>query len=89
LSTVGGQVQGYLVYDLRKAGTGQSELPKLSWQELLSGVEVPDEEKFDVLAWRSRIPPYSNYIITFEKQKPHRKASRKNPLAWRKHKHKY
>jgi hypothetical protein len=88
LSIVGGQVQGYLVYDLRKAGPGQSELPKLSWQELLSGVEVPDEDKFDVLAWRSRIPPYSDYIITFEKQKLRRKACRKNHLERTKHQHK-
>ncbi|KAK1647044.1 hypothetical protein QYE76_064849 [Lolium multiflorum] len=86
-SSVGGQVQGYLVYGLREAIPGQSELPKLSWQELLSGVEAPDEDKFDVVAWRSRIPPYSDYIISFEKQKPRRKAGRMKHLARRKHQH--
>jgi hypothetical protein len=87
LSSVGGQVQGYLVYGLREAVPGQSELPKLSWQELLSGVEAPDEDKFDVVAWRSRIPPYSDYIISFEKQKPRRKAGRMKHLARRKNQH--
>jgi hypothetical protein len=81
--------KGYLVYNLRKADPGQSELPKLSWQDLLSGVEVPDEDKFAVLAWRSRIPPYSDYIITFEKHnKLRRKAIRKNHHERRKHQHK-
>ncbi|XP_044985051.1 uncharacterized protein LOC123452465 [Hordeum vulgare subsp. vulgare] len=84
-SCVGPVVQGYLAYDLRETGPEQSELPKLTWQQLLTGAEIPhDEDKFDVLAWRSRIPPYRDYIVTFEKQKPRRKVSKRNHPAPRK-----
>uniref|UniRef100_A0A0E0BFN2 Disease resistance N-terminal domain-containing protein n=1 Tax=Oryza glumipatula TaxID=40148 RepID=A0A0E0BFN2_9ORYZ len=65
---VGAQVQGCLVYDVRVAGPG-SELPKLTSQDLKLGADIPAEDKFDVLVWKSRIPPYSNYIVTYEKQK--------------------
>ncbi|XP_037429736.1 uncharacterized protein LOC119295419 [Triticum dicoccoides] len=77
---VGGQAQGYLVYDLREAGPAQSELPKLTSQELLTGRDIPVEDKFEVLVWRSRIPPYCDYVVTYEKQKIHvaaRKRQRK------------
>ncbi|XP_048531971.1 disease resistance protein RGA2-like [Triticum urartu] len=85
LSYVGAKVQGCWAYDLRETGPEQSELPKLTWQQLITGAEIPDDEdKFDVLAWRSRIPPYRDYIVTFEKQKPRRKVSRRNHLAPRK-----
>lgn len=47
------------------------------------GGEIPVEEKFDVLAWKSRIPPYGNYIATFEKQEPQRLVGKKNRLALR------
>ncbi|KAL6640840.1 hypothetical protein ACP70R_021963 [Stipagrostis hirtigluma subsp. patula] len=78
---VGDRGQGCLVYDLREAGPGQSELPSLTSQELLMGGEVPVEEKFDVLVWKSRIPPYCNYIATFEKQKSRRMVGTKSRLA--------
>uniref|UniRef100_A0A453HMQ2 Disease resistance N-terminal domain-containing protein n=1 Tax=Aegilops tauschii subsp. strangulata TaxID=200361 RepID=A0A453HMQ2_AEGTS len=78
---VGGPAQGYLVYDLREAGPAQSELPKLTSQELLTGRDIPVEDKFEVLVWRSRIPPYCDYVVTYEKQKNHvavRKRQRKS-----------
>lgn len=82
---VGGQAQGYLVYDLREAVAGQSELPKLTSQELLTGRDAPvEEDKFEVLVWRSRIPPYRDYVVTYEKQKPDRVIGRKNHVAVRK-----
>ncbi|EEE51695.1 hypothetical protein OsJ_33062 [Oryza sativa Japonica Group] len=79
---VGAQVQGCLVYDVRVAGPG-SELPKLTSQDLKLGADIPAEDKFDVLVWKSRIPPYSNYIVTYEKQKRRYKVGRRNHQALR------
>jgi hypothetical protein len=36
-----------------------------------------------VLVWKSRIPPYSNYIVTYEKQKRRYKVGRRNHQALR------
>uniref|UniRef100_A0A0E0F2U5 Rx N-terminal domain-containing protein n=1 Tax=Oryza meridionalis TaxID=40149 RepID=A0A0E0F2U5_9ORYZ len=70
MAFLGAQVHGCLVYDLRVAGPAQSQLPKLTSREVLLGGNIPVEQKFDVLVWKSRIPPYCDYIATFEKQKP-------------------
>uniref|UniRef100_A0A0E0BFN0 Uncharacterized protein n=1 Tax=Oryza glumipatula TaxID=40148 RepID=A0A0E0BFN0_9ORYZ len=64
LAVVDGQVQCCLVYDLRVAGPAEGELPKLTSRDMLLGGDIPVEDKFDVLVWRSRIPPYCNYIVT-------------------------
>ncbi|CAD6258078.1 unnamed protein product [Miscanthus lutarioriparius] len=82
VSFVGAQSQGCLVYDLREAGPGQEELPLPTSREVLTGVKVPAEDKFDVLVWKSRIPPYCSYIVTYERQKaPQRIVGKKNRLA--------
>jgi hypothetical protein len=84
VSFVGAQSQGCLVYDLREAGPGQEELPLPTSREVLTGVKVPAEDKFDVLVWKSRIPPYCSYIATYERQKvPRRRIGKKNRLALR------
>ncbi|RCV24102.1 hypothetical protein SETIT_5G057500v2 [Setaria italica] len=57
-------------YDWRKQtgtwrpGPAQSaELPKVTLQDVLDGRAVPrGEDKMGVLAWRSPIPPYYNYV---------------------------
>uniref|UniRef100_A0A0D9XPD5 Disease resistance N-terminal domain-containing protein n=1 Tax=Leersia perrieri TaxID=77586 RepID=A0A0D9XPD5_9ORYZ len=77
---VGAQVQGCMVYDLREADPSQSDLPKLTSREVLSGGNIPVEEKFDVLVWKSLIPPYCDYIATFEKQKPRRMVGKRNTI---------
>uniref|UniRef100_A0A0D9XPC8 Uncharacterized protein n=1 Tax=Leersia perrieri TaxID=77586 RepID=A0A0D9XPC8_9ORYZ len=71
IAFVGAQVQAYMVYDLRVADRAQSELPNLTSREIILG-NIPVEDKFDALVWRSRIPPYCDYIATFEKRKPRR-----------------
>ncbi|TVU26769.1 hypothetical protein EJB05_29330, partial [Eragrostis curvula] len=77
---VGDQGQGCMVYDIREAGPGQAEqLP--SSQEVLMGGQIPVEEKFDVLLWKSRIPPYCSYIATYEKQKPQRISKKRKDVA--------
>jgi hypothetical protein len=75
--------QGCLVYDLREAGHAQSELlPRLTPQgPQMEDGKIPRDERFDVLVWRSRIPPFRDYIATFVKQKPQRIARRKNHLS--------
>lgn len=78
VALVGDQGQGCLVYDLREADTGQGELPLLTSQEVLMGGEILVEEKFDVLLWKSRIPPYNNYIATYERLKPQRMVGKKS-----------
>ncbi|KAG0528862.1 hypothetical protein BDA96_05G049000 [Sorghum bicolor] len=84
VSLVGAQSQGCLVYDLREADPGQEELPLPTSREVLTGVKVPAEEKFDVLVWKSRIPPYISYVVTYERQKaPRRRVGKKSRLALR------
>lgn len=85
VSFVGAQSQGCcLVYDLREAGPGHEDLPLPTSREVLTGVKVPAEEKFDVLVWKSRIPPYCSYIATYERQMvPRRRVGKKNRLALR------
>uniref|UniRef100_A0A0E0BFN4 Disease resistance N-terminal domain-containing protein n=1 Tax=Oryza glumipatula TaxID=40148 RepID=A0A0E0BFN4_9ORYZ len=78
LAVVDGQVQCCLVYDLRVAGPAEGELPKLTSRDMLLGGDIPVEDKFDVLVWRSRIPPYCNYIVTYEKRKPRRMVRKRN-----------
>ncbi|KAF0915885.1 hypothetical protein E2562_000530 [Oryza meyeriana var. granulata] len=85
---VGTQVQRCLVYDLRVAGSGQSELPKITSQDVIMGADIPVEDKFEVLVWRSRIPPYCDYIVNYKKQKALCMVGRRNHLALRKYKKK-
>uniref|UniRef100_A0A0E0R4K0 NB-ARC domain-containing protein n=1 Tax=Oryza rufipogon TaxID=4529 RepID=A0A0E0R4K0_ORYRU len=80
MAFLGAQVHGCLVYDLRVAGPAQSQLPKLTSREVLLGGNIPVEQKFDVLVWKSRIPPYCDYIATFEKQKPRRVVGKRNTI---------
>ncbi|CAM0148222.1 unnamed protein product [Urochloa decumbens] len=83
MALVGAHGQRCLVYDLREASPGQDELPLPTSQEVLTGGKVPAVEKFDVLVWKSRIPPYCSYIATYEKQKPQRMVGKRNRLALR------
>ncbi|CAM0150278.1 unnamed protein product [Urochloa decumbens] len=83
MALVGAHGQRCLVYDLREASPGQDELPLPTSQEVLTGGKVPAVEKFDVLVWKSRIPPYCSYIATYEKQKPQRMVGKRNHLALR------
>ncbi|GJN06922.1 hypothetical protein PR202_ga24699 [Eleusine coracana subsp. coracana] len=80
---VGDQDQGCLVYDLREAGPEQADLPLLTSEEVLMGGEIPVGEKFNVPVWKSRISPYSNYIATYEKQKPQCMVGKKSCLVLR------
>uniref|UniRef100_A0A0E0MCS6 Uncharacterized protein n=1 Tax=Oryza punctata TaxID=4537 RepID=A0A0E0MCS6_ORYPU len=79
-SLVDGQVHSCLVYDVRVAGPAEGQLPKLTSRDMLLGGDIPVEDKFDVLVWRSRIPPYCNYIITYEKRKPRRMVGKRNTI---------
>uniref|UniRef100_A0A0E0IYK7 Uncharacterized protein n=1 Tax=Oryza nivara TaxID=4536 RepID=A0A0E0IYK7_ORYNI len=80
IAVVDGQVQDFMVYDVRVAGPAEGELPKLTSRDILLGGDIPVEDKFDVLVWRSRIPPYCNYIVTYEKQKPRRMVGKRNTI---------
>jgi hypothetical protein len=80
IAVVDGQVQGCLLYDVRVAGPADGELPKLTSRDMLLGCDIPVEDKFDVLVWRSRIPPYCNYIVTYEKRKPRRMVRKRNTI---------
>jgi hypothetical protein len=43
----------------------QEEVPEITMQDLLYG-SIKRHGKFEVLAWRSQIPPYYSYINTCE-----------------------
>ncbi|CAL5077210.1 unnamed protein product [Urochloa decumbens] len=63
----------------------EGEVPKIKFQDVLCG-SVKTHGKFEVLAWRSRIPPYYSYIYSCEteglKGRPmKRKRSMKNGVA--------
>ncbi|CAL5077701.1 unnamed protein product [Urochloa decumbens] len=49
--------------------SSQEEVPKIRFQDVVYG-SVKINEKFESLAWRSRIPPYYSYVYTCEIQEP-------------------
>jgi hypothetical protein len=57
-------------YNRRKV-TGGVELPKVTMLELLAGESLPHagEARFDMLVWRSRIPPYVSYVATCDMER--------------------
>jgi hypothetical protein len=63
----------------------EEEIPKVTFQDLRCGNVMP-HGKFEVLAWRSRIPPYSSYFYTCKIERPKtravkRKRSTKNRVT--------
>ncbi|KAF0895881.1 hypothetical protein E2562_016604 [Oryza meyeriana var. granulata] len=60
----------------------------LAFGNVILGADIPVEDKFDVLVWRSRIPPYCDYIVSYKKQKALCMVGRRNHLALRKYKKK-
>ncbi|CAL5018891.1 unnamed protein product [Urochloa decumbens] len=55
----------------------RGEVPKISLQDILFGGARP-QGKFDVLGWKSTIPPYYSYAYRCEIQRPQRMVARKN-----------
>ncbi|KAL6643941.1 hypothetical protein ACP70R_018707 [Stipagrostis hirtigluma subsp. patula] len=49
-----------------KIVSAQDEAPAITFEEVWSGNYVPYCGKFDVLAWRSAIPPYHRYSLSCE-----------------------
>uniref|UniRef100_A0A0E0MCS8 Disease resistance N-terminal domain-containing protein n=1 Tax=Oryza punctata TaxID=4537 RepID=A0A0E0MCS8_ORYPU len=74
--------RGCLLYDLRETGHFQSNIPRLTPEGVELEGKIPYDLGFDVLVWRSLIPPFCNYIATFLQSKPrHIVRRKKNPLA--------
>uniref|UniRef100_A0A0E0IYJ5 Rx N-terminal domain-containing protein n=1 Tax=Oryza nivara TaxID=4536 RepID=A0A0E0IYJ5_ORYNI len=74
--------RGCMLYDLREAGHFQSDIPRLTPAGVELEGKIPCDLGFDVLVWRSQIPPFCNYTATFLQPKPRRIVRRKkNPLA--------
>ncbi|XP_039793071.1 uncharacterized protein LOC120659072 [Panicum virgatum] len=48
--------------------SSQEEIPKIELRRVIYGSVRPPARRFDVLVWRSPIPPYYNYIYTCEIQ---------------------
>ncbi|XP_034579647.2 putative disease resistance RPP13-like protein 1 [Setaria viridis] len=74
-----------IVLDHRCQHPSEEEIPKIKFQDVLCGSVMP-RGKFDVLAWRSRIPPYYSYVHTCEIEGPKtravkRKRSMKNGVT--------
>ncbi|WVZ61563.1 hypothetical protein U9M48_011419 [Paspalum notatum var. saurae] len=58
--------ESFMVYD-QCHRSSQETVPNITFADVFYG-SIKPHEKFEVLAWRSRIPPYYNYIYTLEKQ---------------------
>jgi hypothetical protein len=60
-----------LVYYIRRTGVARSELPKVTMMELLAGGSIPPagETRFDMLVWKTRIPPYVSYVATCDMER--------------------
>ncbi|EAY73348.1 hypothetical protein OsI_01225 [Oryza sativa Indica Group] len=70
-----------LFYDRRKLTTwtpAASTTPTVTMQDLLTGRVVPgggvDTPRFDVLVWRSPIPPYCSYVATCDMGRAHQES---------------
>jgi hypothetical protein len=74
-----------VLYHRRSQNPSKEEIPKIKLQDILSG-SVKPRGKFEVLVWRSRIPPYYSYVYTCEIERPKtravkRKRSMKNGVT--------
>ncbi|CAL5034493.1 unnamed protein product [Urochloa decumbens] len=56
--------EGTVVYNMREHPS-EEEVPKIKFEDVLCG-RVKPRGKFEVLAWRSGIPPYYSYTYTCE-----------------------
>ncbi|KAI5021245.1 hypothetical protein ZWY2020_055090 [Hordeum vulgare] len=66
----GGAGGVYLLYNYRSTAAERVDtLPGVSVQDLIVGRGVPDDERFEVLGWRSHIAPYYCYLASCEKRR--------------------
>ncbi|KAF8667033.1 hypothetical protein HU200_053205 [Digitaria exilis] len=68
-----------LLHSQYQTNSGHEEIPNITFEDILFGT-VECRGRIEVLAWRSQIPPYKNYIFSCEIRKPCRatiKSSRK------------
>ncbi|KAL6647681.1 hypothetical protein ACP70R_015118 [Stipagrostis hirtigluma subsp. patula] len=56
--------EDFMVHDQYQCYS-QEEVPKITFQDVMYG-SIKPHGKFEVLAWKSQIPPYHNYIYTCE-----------------------
>jgi hypothetical protein len=57
-----------------KTSSDDKQVPKITFLDVLYG-SVECQGRIEVLAWRSRIPPYKNHICSCEIQKPQKMAT--------------
>ncbi|RCV16808.1 hypothetical protein SETIT_3G167600v2 [Setaria italica] len=55
----------FMLYEIYPRGSGAEEVPDITMIDLLFGCAQP-RGKYEVLFWKSQIPPYFNYICTCE-----------------------
>ncbi|KAL6647194.1 hypothetical protein ACP70R_014631 [Stipagrostis hirtigluma subsp. patula] len=59
---------------------GEAEAPKTMAVDVMFGRARP-RGKFDVLVWKSQLPPHYSYVLSCEIQRPKRVAARKKRIA--------
>ncbi|KAL5196978.1 hypothetical protein ABZP36_000490 [Zizania latifolia] len=65
-----------MVYCPTNSAQSEAEVPKVSVQDFLFG-HVQPQGKFKVLAWRSHLPPHSDYMFNCEVQRSDHLIARK------------
>ncbi|OEL24432.1 hypothetical protein BAE44_0014548 [Dichanthelium oligosanthes] len=58
--------EAFVVYD-QYHRSSQEKVPNITFQEVVYGSVMP-RGKFEVLAWRSRVPPYHSHVYACELQ---------------------
>lgn len=71
-----GSSKPWLSGNFHQTRSAQHEVPNINLQEVLSGGIEPDG-RFEVLVWRSQIPPFYNYLLSCSAQKPPHKLIKK------------
>ncbi|OEL16349.1 hypothetical protein BAE44_0022631 [Dichanthelium oligosanthes] len=56
----------FMLHDIYQRGSAHEEVPQISLLDLLAGRAQPTKGKYEILFWKSRTPPYFNYICTCE-----------------------
>ncbi|KAJ1287459.1 hypothetical protein BS78_02G011600 [Paspalum vaginatum] len=72
---MGGASEDFLVYGQYQR-TSEEAAPSISLHDVVYG-SVKPHGNFEILSWRSRIPPYYNYIYTCHIQDPKTKAAKR------------
>ncbi|TVU40339.1 hypothetical protein EJB05_13800, partial [Eragrostis curvula] len=75
LGRMGTKSEDLIVYDQYQVFS-QQKVPNITFQDVVYG-NVKPQGKFEILTWRSRIPPYHSFVYSCEIREPKTRAAKR------------